>query len=81
MAKVGVWLIGAGRASCRNPWWRGSTATSRRSRRGCGPASPTGAAQRTARSFLPRSESLGVAVERLGDDLDGFRSEQKLDTS
>src|SRR3990172_7716383 len=33
-----------------------------------------------SRSFLPRSESLVAAVERLGDDLDRFRSDQKLDT-
>ena len=34
---------------------------------------------RRFRSFLPRRESLAAAVERLGDDLDRFRSEQKLD--
>jgi len=33
-----------------------------------------------SRAFLPRSESPAAAVERLGDDLDRFRSEQKLDT-
>jgi len=33
-----------------------------------------------ARAFLPRSESLAAAVERLGDDLDRFGSKQKLDT-
>ncbi len=33
-----------------------------------------------AHSFLPRAESLADAVERLGNDLDRFRSEQKLDT-
>src|SRR3989441_5855918 len=30
--------------------------------------------------FLPRGESLAVAVERLGDDLDHFRREEGLDT-
>ena len=35
---------------------------------------------RRLRAFVPRSESLAAAVERLGDDLDRFRSEQKLDT-
>jgi len=30
--------------------------------------------------FLPRGESLAVAVERLGDDLDRFRREERLDT-
>src|SRR2546425_7998382 len=33
-----------------------------------------------ARAFLPRGESLAVAVERLGDDLDRFRREERLDT-
>jgi myo-inositol-1-phosphate synthase len=32
------------------------------------------------RAFVPRKESLARAVERLGDDLDGFRVERKLDT-
>ncbi len=35
---------------------------------------------RQSRFFLPRQEPLAAAVERLGDDLDRFRSEQKLDT-
>ena len=33
-----------------------------------------------ARAFVPRTESLAAAVERLGDDLDRFRVEHKLDT-
>src|SRR5947208_2211094 len=32
------------------------------------------------RGFLPRGESLPVTVERLGDDLDRFRREERLDT-
>ena len=35
---------------------------------------------RGTRGFLPRGESLAVAVERLGDDLDHFRREDRLDT-
>src|SRR2546427_3457716 len=35
---------------------------------------------RETRAFLPRGESLAVAVERLGDDLDRFRREGRLDT-
>src|SRR5439155_5658510 len=35
---------------------------------------------RGTRAFLPRGESLAVAVERLGDDLDRFRREARLDT-
>src|SRR3989449_2262703 len=35
---------------------------------------------RRTRGFLPRGESLAVAVERLGDDLDHFRREAQLDT-
>ena len=35
---------------------------------------------RGTRGFLPRGESLAVAVERLGDDLDHFRREERLDT-
>src|SRR3989441_1725407 len=35
---------------------------------------------RGTRGFLPRGESLAVAVERLGDDLDHFRREEQLDT-
>src|SRR2546425_8616426 len=35
---------------------------------------------RGTRAFLPRGESLAVAVERLGDDLDRFRREEQLDT-
>src|SRR3989442_658496 len=35
---------------------------------------------RGTRAFLPRGESLAVAVERLGDDLDRFRREERLDT-
>src|SRR5881397_995867 len=35
---------------------------------------------RGTRGFLPRGESLAVAVERLGDDLDRFRCEEGLDT-
>src|SRR5437773_7086929 len=34
---------------------------------------------RATRGFLPRGESLAVAVERLGDDLDHFRREEVLD--
>lgn len=30
--------------------------------------------------FVPRTESLAAAVERLGDDLDGFRREHELET-
>src|SRR3989475_10355153 len=30
--------------------------------------------------FLPRGESLAVAIERLGDDLDHFPREERLDT-
>lgn len=43
---------------------------------GGGPATPT----RRRRAFLPRGEALAAVVERLGDDLDRFRSEQRLDT-
>src|SRR5947209_3045324 len=35
---------------------------------------------RGTRAFLPRRESLAVVVERLGDDLDHFRREERLDT-
>src|SRR2546426_11444606 len=35
---------------------------------------------RGTRGFLPRGESLAVAVERLGDDLDRFRREERLGT-
>src|SRR2546427_10157372 len=35
---------------------------------------------RGTRAFLPRGESLAVAVERLGDELDRFRREERLDT-
>ncbi len=35
---------------------------------------------RRVRTFLPQKESLAAAVKRLGDDLDRFRSEQRLDT-
>ena len=35
---------------------------------------------RGTRAFLPRRESLAVAVERLGDDLDGFRHAERLDS-
>src|SRR3989441_1070326 len=35
---------------------------------------------RGTRAFLLRGESLAVAVERLGDDLDRFRREERLDT-
>ena len=35
---------------------------------------------RGTRAFLPRRESLAVAVERLGDDLDRFRHAERLDT-
>src|SRR3989475_7582740 len=35
---------------------------------------------RETRAFLPRGKSLAVAVERLGDDLDHFRREERLDT-
>src|SRR5439155_7747725 len=35
---------------------------------------------RGTRAFLPRRESLVVAVERLGYDLDRFRGEERLDT-
>src|SRR5438094_4846463 len=35
---------------------------------------------RGTRGFLPRGESLAVAVERLGDDLDHFRREEGPDT-
>jgi myo-inositol-1-phosphate synthase len=33
-----------------------------------------------ARAYLPRREPLGAAVNRLGDDLDRFRAEHKLET-
>src|SRR3989442_6664750 len=35
---------------------------------------------RETRAFLPRGESLAVAVERLGDDLDRVGREERLDT-
>src|SRR3989441_5268859 len=35
---------------------------------------------RGTRAFLPRGGSLAVTVERLGDDLDHFRREERLDT-
>src|SRR5205809_1753684 len=35
---------------------------------------------RGSRAFLPRRESLASAVERLGDDLDRVRREERLDT-
>ncbi len=35
---------------------------------------------RRARAFLPRRESLGAAVARLGDDLDRFRRAERLDS-
>ena len=43
---------------------------------GGGPA----ARPRKTRAFVPRGEALAAAVERLGDDLDRFRSTQRLDT-
>jgi myo-inositol-1-phosphate synthase len=39
-----------------------------------------GPANRSRGTFVPRRERLAAAVERLGDDLDGFRREQRLDT-
>jgi myo-inositol-1-phosphate synthase len=41
-----------------------------------------GPANRPSRraDFVPRTESLAAAVERLGDDLDGFRREHDLET-
>ncbi len=38
------------------------------------------ASPRKKRAFVPRGEALAATVERLGDDLDRFRSEQRLDT-
>src|SRR5207249_11941526 len=35
---------------------------------------------RGSRAFLPRPESLAAAVERLGDDLDRVRYQERLDT-
>jgi len=43
---------------------------------GAGPAARTFAKQ----SFLPRRESLRQAAQRLGDDLDAFRRQHRLDT-
>src|SRR5438132_530313 len=43
---------------------------------GSGPATR----RRGTLGFLSRGESLAVAVERLGDDLDRFRREERLDT-
>jgi len=43
---------------------------------GSGPA----ARALAARGFLPARESLAVAAQRLGDDLDAFRAERKLET-
>jgi len=42
---------------------------------GAGPA-----VRRAARAFVPRREPLPAAVQRLGDDLDRFRAEERLDT-
>src|SRR2546425_9179410 len=42
---------------------------------GAGPA-----VRRAARAFVPRGESLPAAVRRLGDDLDRFRADERLDT-
>jgi len=42
---------------------------------GAGPA-----VRRAARAFVPRGESLQAAIQRLGDDLDRFRVEERLDT-
>src|SRR5438876_10886589 len=42
---------------------------------GAGPA-----VRRAARAFVSRSESLPAAIQRLGDDLDRFRAEERLDT-
>src|SRR3989441_1437362 len=42
---------------------------------GAGPA-----VHRAARAFVPRGESLQAAIQRLGDDLDRFRAEERLDT-
>jgi myo-inositol-1-phosphate synthase len=44
--------------------------------RGGGPANR----ERGSRPFLPRGESLAATVERLGDDLDRFRREERVDT-
>src|SRR3989441_8351088 len=38
------------------------------------------AVRRAARAFVPRGESLPAAVRRLGDDLDRFRADERLDT-
>src|SRR5437870_2253274 len=37
-------------------------------------------ARAIARGFVPRGESLQAAIQRLGDDLDRFRTEERLDT-
>src|SRR3989454_1648484 len=42
---------------------------------GAGPA-----VRRAARAFVPRVESLPATVQRLGDDLDRFRADERLDT-
>ena len=42
---------------------------------GAGPA-----VRRAARAFVPRGESLQAAIQRLGDDLDRVRVEERLDT-
>jgi len=40
-----------------------------------------GPANRPSRgAFVPRGEPLAASVDRLGDDLDGFRREHQLDT-
>src|SRR5207244_1055792 len=76
MPAVGVGLIGAhgrrgatvvvgARAVARRLAGRGRGRASRPSRRG---------------AFVPRGEPLAATVDRLGDDLDGFRRDQGLDT-
>ena len=42
---------------------------------GAGPA-----VRRAARAFVPRGESLQAAIQRLGDDLDRFRAEERLNS-
>src|SRR2546427_6873283 len=42
---------------------------------GAGPA-----VRRAARAFVPRGESLQAAIQRLGDDLDRLRAEERLNS-
>src|SRR5213078_3465050 len=56
------------------------TAIETRVRPGFAPGGGPANRVRGTRAFLPGRESLAVAVARLGDDLDRFRREERLDT-